>query len=210
MTSGAHPRAYRASRRAALVTVFAVPLAACGGGLTTPPRVLASATSSGLPASTSTAESGASASDGGCDTDALTPLCEHVLLTGTVAVQYAHAGSTRQPVKACTDTVVGVTSSSGKRGYGVPLGSRDPTGGHVVTVDVSVRSGAYRGAGTYTGAEVDTTSGVYVDQIQFRHGPATTASITVDPEGGGSFTFAALVAADGRTESGSLTWTCSL
>lgn len=208
----------RSIKTVALACVLAAAVSACssssGGGST----AIRSAAASAVPhAATSPAPSVAaptgtapssSAGTSGCDTDSLTPLCDHVAFTGAIPVRGNTVQSALGPAglaRSCADVAAGSKNGS----FEVPQGSIAPVGGHVVTVDALVKAGHYHGAGTYSAIDLDASGGIAVDQTQFQAGPASTASVTVNADGSGKLTFASLVSTDGRSESGELSWICS-
>jgi hypothetical protein len=191
-------------------------LAGCssGSGGSTPAASTPAATARSAPASSPVAPTtSVPPAAGGCDVGALTPLCDTIDFTGAVRIH----GSTAEtafgasgPAKSCAEVVAGRTNAAGNTYFAVPRGSAEKVGGHAVLVDAEVKAGHYHGAGSYGPLDIDTSGGLLIDDVSYGSGPSTTATVTVRSDGGGSLVFSDVVSADGKSVSGSMSWTCEL
>lgn len=81
------------------------------------------------------------------------------------------------------------------------------------TVELADSPDQYNGPGTYTAAQLDQASATLTigdTDEPYQPMPKTaTRTLTVKPDGSGSYTFGNWMDPGNRTESGSLTWTCS-
>lgn len=191
---------------AALLLTAAVPLAACGGsndaGSTDDPAQVAKAIQS--PAA------GAGGQKlGACGSNSY-PVSEPLAcLTYDLTGGLTEKGTTVSSIdesKTCADWVKGTVFGGGPA-------LKMPAPGGVTQGKFLGLSGTianYKGAGTYQKGDLSVISADLSAPAQYEQGDSSTATMTINPDGSGSFTFGNYTGKEGAsgTASGTVTWTC--
>jgi hypothetical protein len=176
----------------AMLAGLGLALSACSASTTTPPTPTASA---GNNASTGTATAGS----GGGQTASLT---FQVNFTGADTVQGSFTSDEWQ-IYTCSDFAK--SAFAWNLGIGPQEGAPTTVGGKLVNFLLSVPTGMFHGAGTYSDVM---PAGVTTEGDDFS-GSGSTMTINSDGSGNASFTsLPGSGTVSGQTESGTVTWTC--
>jgi hypothetical protein len=174
----------------AMLAGLSVALTACSASTTTPPTPTAGAANSGGTATTG---------NGGGRSANLT---FQVNFTGADTVQGSFTSSEWQ-IYSCTDFAK--STFAWNLGIGPQEGAPTTVGGKRINFLLSVPTGMFHGAGTYSDVM---PAGVTTEGDDFS-GSGSTMTINGDGSGNASFTsLPGSGTVSGQTESGTVTWTC--